>query len=107
MVAKKSQNGCHSVKSLRLLLGVFATIVLLYVASFLVVFDLAESAVSWDEENYGTHQVAIGPKPRTAFAHPSHWNIAYETRQWPFWVYRPLCELWLRAKGYVPPAEWR
>ena len=79
----------------------------MYVASFFVVFDLGDTAVSWDEESYLGRQVAIGPHPREVFCRPSHWGTCYDTGQWPFRLYRPLCEVWLRLKGFAPPVEWR
>lgn len=79
----------------------------LYIASFLVVFDLGRAAPDWDEEYSPQGEVALGPRPRAVFARPSHWNVAYEASQWPFQLYRPLCAIWLRLSGYSLPAEWR
>jgi hypothetical protein len=79
----------------------------LYVVSFVVVFDVTRAASSWDEDNVGNEPVAIGPRPRACFDPPTHWDVAYETSQWSFVVYRPLCEIWLWIGGYAPPCEWR
>lgn len=98
---------CRQKKLVVVAAGILCAAILLYLVSFLVVFDLGETAFSWDEDNYGNRQVAIGPRPRAFFDGPTHWGTAYDPSQWSFGVYRPLCEVWLRVKGLAPPAEWR
>jgi hypothetical protein len=84
-----------------------AVIMVLYGLSFLVIFDITKPARSWDEDNFSGQEVALGPRPRAIFEGPSHWGTAYDERQWPFRIYRPLCRVWVRMMGYAPPIEWR
>lgn len=79
----------------------------IYIISFVIIFDLSTPAFDWDEENYKDRSVALGPRPRWVFLRPYQWDVAYDPGQWPFVVYRPLCQMWLRSHGYAPPVEWR
>jgi hypothetical protein len=120
MVERKTQDHGHSCRVSRgrtadstignmarrmplILLG----LALLYFVSFLIIFNVTEAAYSWDEDNYGNRQVAIGPRPREIFDRPTHWDTAFETGQWTFRIYRPLCEIWLKVFGFALPCEWR
>jgi len=94
-------------KVLFVLACTLSAIFFVYLASFPIVFNLRETAFSWGEENYGNREVAIGPRPRVLFDRPTHWGTAYDPGQWSFRVYRPLCQIWLRWKGYAPPVQWR
>jgi hypothetical protein len=87
--------------------SLIAVLLSLYPISFLVVFDLQDTAYCWDEENFGSQQVAVGPRPRWVFDKPRCEGILYSPKQWSFTVYRPLCILWLKLNGYAVPYEWR
>jgi hypothetical protein len=63
---------------------VFAAVIGLYLLLPLVVFDFSSVATPWDEENFGSQQVAMT-----------------------FVVWKPLCIAYDKAHGYALPAEWR
>jgi len=89
-----------------------AASVAIYLASALVVFDFGSVAVPYDEDNFGNQQVAIGPQPRSWVPRAVHGydmpgGFDYAPEGWPFIVWKPLCIVFVRAKGYALPAEWR
>lgn len=84
----------------------------LYVLLPLVVFDFTSAAVPHDEENFGTQEVAIGPKPRwwvpkAAYDLDVPGGFSYDPSGWPFVVWKPICVAFLKFKGYALPVEWR
>jgi hypothetical protein len=90
----------------------FAVVAALYVLLPFVLFDFSSVAVPYDEENFGSQQVAIGPKPRWWIPRAArHLDIPggfdYEPSGWTFVVWKPLCIAFDRAHGYALPAEWR
>jgi hypothetical protein len=91
---------------------VVAVVAALYVLLPLAVFDFSSVAVPYDEENFGSQQVAIGPRPRWWVPGAArHLDIPggfdYEPSGWAFVVWKPLCVAFDRAHGYALPAEWR
>jgi hypothetical protein len=99
-------------KRLKQIGAVFAVITTLYVLLPLVVFDFSSIAVPYDEENFGSQQVAIGPRPRSWVPGAArHLDIPggfdYASSSWTFVVWKPLCVAFDRAHGYALPAEWR
>ena len=91
---------------------VFGVSVAVYFLLALVVFDFSSVAVPYDEENFGSQQVAIGPKPRWWVPGAArHLDIPggfdYEPSGWTFVVWKPLCIAFDRLHGYALPAEWR
>jgi len=89
-----------------------AVIAALYVVLPLVIFDFTSIAVPYDEENFGSQQVAIGPEPRwwvpkAAYDFDVPGGFGYDPSGWPFVVWKPLCVAFVRGKGYALPAEWR
>jgi hypothetical protein len=89
-----------------------AVICSLYLLLPLAVFDFRSVAVPYNEEYYGTQEVAIGPKPYR-WVPKAAWKLdipggpSYDASSWPFAVWKPVCLAVLKAKGYTPPAEWR
>ena len=84
----------------------------LYLALSLVVFDFTSIAVPFDGDNFGNQPVALGPKPRWWIPKAAHdfdvpGGFGYAPSGWPFVLWKPLCVVFLRAKGYALPAEWR
>lgn len=61
-----------------------------YLAAFLVVFDLRSTAQNIDREE------AIGPRPRAFVCAPRNFYSANEPV---FVVFRPLCVAWLAIDG--------
>ena len=89
-----------------------ALIAAIYLVPALVVFDFTSIAGSNDEDNFDGQPVAIGPKPRWWVPRAAHdydipGGFGYAPDGWPFVVWKPVCLLFLKAKGYVPPKEWR
>jgi len=78
----------------------------------LAVFDFSSIAVPYDEENHAGKKVAIGPRPRwwVPFA-ARHIDLPggadYSPDGWTFQIWKPICVMFCRAKGYELPAEWR
>lgn len=84
----------------------------LYLFLPLLIFDFTSLAYSSDEEYHASGPVAIGPRPywwvpRAAWKLDIPGGFSYNTSGWPFVVWRPLCLVFLKLKGYVPPREWR
>jgi hypothetical protein len=84
----------------------------LYLVLPLVVFDFTSIAVPYDEENFGSLQVAIGPKPwswvpKAAYDFDVPGGFGYDPGAWPFVVWKPICVVFVKSKGYALPAEWR
>jgi hypothetical protein len=98
-----------TLKKLGVTLGVIAS---LYLLLPLVVFDFTSVAVPFDEDNFGTQQVAIGPKPQwwipnAAYDFDVPGGFGYDPGGWPFVVWKPFCVAFVRIRGYALPAEWR
>jgi hypothetical protein len=90
----------------------FGLIGCLYVVIPLAVFDFTSAARPYDEDYDGVREVAIGPKPygwvpRAAWKLDIPGGFSYDASGWPFVVWKPLCLVFLTAKGYAPPAAWR
>jgi hypothetical protein len=86
--------------------------VALYVLLPVLIFDFSSVAVPYDEENFGSQQVAIGPRPRwwvpgTARHLDIPGGFDYEPSGWTFVVWKPLCIAFDSAHGYALPAGWR
>jgi hypothetical protein len=84
----------------------------LYLLLPFLVFDFSSVAVPYDEENFGSQEVAIGPRPRWWISGAAHnldipGGYDYEPGGWPFVVWKPLCIAFVRSKGYALPAAWR
>jgi hypothetical protein len=99
----------NHLKKMGTAIAVMAT---LYLLMPVLLFDFSSVAVPCDEENFGTHQVAIGPKPRWWVPGAArHLDIPggfdYEPSGWTFVLWKPLCIVFDRAHGYAPPAQWR
>ena len=99
-------------KRLKKVAVVCAIIIGLYLVLPLVIFDFSSVATPYDEENFGSQKVAIGPKPRWWVPGVArHLDIPggfdYEASGWTFVVWKPLCVAFDRAHGYALPAEWR
>lgn len=86
---------------------VLSALVVVYFAGALCVFDFFDAAYPDDEDSFNGVRVAFGPRPREFFCKPSWEGVAYNGREWPFLVYRPVCAIWRSHKGYATPAEWR
>jgi hypothetical protein len=89
-----------------------AVVVGIYILLPLVIFDFSAVATPYDEENFGSQQVAIGPKPwwwvpRAARHLDIPGGFDYDPSGWPFVVWKPLCVAYDKAHGYALPAEWR
>ena len=69
---------------------------------FFVIFDLTTPAYKFDEEYNGSLRVAIGPRPRYFFCSPTY-DIHYDGREWPFFVFKHMCFLWRKLAGYASP----
>ncbi len=83
-----------------------------YIFGFVLVFDLSSVATPTDEDNHNGRTVAIGPRPRSwvpwaysDFDIPG--DFGYSADKWPFQVWKPLCLVYLKIRGYERPAEWR
>jgi hypothetical protein len=99
-------------KSLKRVGVFFAVIIGLYIVLPFVIFDFSSVAVPYDEENFGSQQVAIGPRPRSWIPHAArHLDIPggfdYEPTAWPFVVWKPVCVAFDKAHGYALPRRWR
>jgi hypothetical protein len=89
-----------------------AAVIGLYLLLPLIVFDFTSVAVPFDEENFGSQQVAIGPKPYWWVPKAAHdfdvpGGFGYHSSGWPFVVWKPLCVAFVKAKGYALPGPWR
>ncbi len=89
-----------------------AVLVALYMLLPFLVFDFTELANPYDEENFGSQQVAIGPKPRWWIPKAARkldipGGYSYDPSGWPFVLWKPLCVAFVKSKGYALPAEWR
>ncbi len=89
-----------------------ALLVAVYGLLPLAIFDFTSVAVPYDEENYGSQEVAIGPRPYWWVPYAAHdfdlpGGYDYSPEGWPFVVWKPLCVAFVKAKGYALPAEWR
>ena len=89
-----------------------AVLAALWLVLPVVVFDFSSVAVPFDEENFGTQQVAIGPRPRwwipkAAYDFDVPGGFGYDPSGWPFVVWKPVCVAFVKTKGYALPAEWR
>jgi hypothetical protein len=78
----------------------------------LAVFDFSSTAFPYDEDNFDSRQVAIGPLPREwvpgamrGFDIPG--GPDYSPDSWPFVLWKPICEIYCRAKGFALPCKWR
>src|SRR4051812_15304844 len=73
---------------------VIAVTLALYLVLPFIVFDFSSVAAPWDEENFGSQQVAIGPRPRWWVPGAArHWDFPggfdYEPDGWVFVVWKP------------------
>ena len=90
-----------------------AVICSLYCVLPLALFDFTEVAVPRDEESFGNQHVGLGPLPRPWFARFTAADLdipggyGYDADGWAFVVWKPLCILCLKSRGYALPAEWR
>ena len=90
----------------------FGLLAAAYLLLPLAIFDFTEQAWAFDEDHFNGRQVAIGPRPR--FFVPGavrSWDIPggpdYSQDAWPFRVWKPVCVVHCRAKGYELPGSWR
>ncbi len=95
-------------KWLKFLLLALGAYLLLPVA----IFDFSSIAVPYDEENHAGKSVAIGPRPRSWVPFAAHdidipGGADYSPDGWTFLLWKPICVVYCRAKGYELPAEWR
>lgn len=96
-----AQNSRGKIRRLRLLVALSVPVLGgAYLAGGLILFDLSSPAYAFDEETRNGRPVAIGPSPRGVFFRPTRYNIHFAGDEWPFAVYRPLCWLWCRARGF-------
>jgi hypothetical protein len=79
----------------------------LYVTSFIMIFDITRTGYSADEETYQGKAVAEGPTPRSIFCSYYGDSGGFSGAEWPFEVYAPLCLVWLHVVGYAPASHWR
>ena len=94
-------------KTLRVVLFGLLIAVVSYLVAFALVFDTSRMAFSWHEDNTeGGQPVAFGPRPRWIFCRETPIG-RYDGSEWVFVVFRPLCEIHAKQKGYALPAEWR
>jgi hypothetical protein len=77
----------------------------IYLLSAAVVFDFTTTA--WDfcqEYDEDRRLVAHGPYPSVRLCRPRSYDIpggaSWSGTEWAFSVYRPVCVLWLKMKGY-------
>lgn len=89
-----------------------AFILAAYLILPLAIFDFTERASPFDEETFAGRLVAIGPRPRSWVPGATHgYDIPggpdYDAKSWPFVVWKPVCLIYLKAKGFAPPAGWR
>ena len=81
---------------------------LAYLIAAVFVFDFRTIAGTPDEDTFNGREVAIGPRPRLIFCHPSAQDgVNFSPRQWPFRVFAPVCLVWRKVTGFAPPAELR
>ena len=90
----------------------FGLLAAAYLLLPLAIFDFTEYAWPFDEEHFEGRLVAIGPRPR--FLVPGavrSWDIPggpdYSQDAWPFRVWKPVCVVYCRARGYELPDSWR
>jgi hypothetical protein len=89
-------------------------LVLLCVYSLLplVIFDFTSVASPFDEETFAGRDVAIGPRPRW-WVPKAAWKLdvpggfSYDASGWAFAVWKPLCVMFVKSKGYALPYAWR
>jgi len=89
-----------------------AVLVCAYIVLPLVIFDFTSVAVPFDEENFGSQAVSIGPRPWWWVPGAAHdfdvpGGFGYDTSGWPFVLWRPLCEVFVLARGDALPSQWR
>jgi hypothetical protein len=77
----------------------------LYLLSALVVFDFRSTAADFCQEYDDQRRpVAHGPEPRIILCRPHLYDFpggaSWDGSEWAFTVYRPICSVWLRLKGY-------
>ena len=82
-----------------------------YILSFFVVFVVWEPAYKFDEE-YNDYRgqyrsVALGPRPTYWLCTPSYHGVFYHGEEWPFRLYRPLCNIWIDLNGYAPSMKYQ
>ena len=99
-------------KALRQLGVGVAALAGLYLLLPLIVFEFTSTAVPHDEDNFGTQQVAIGPRPRwwipkASYDYDLPGGFGYDPGGWPFVVWKPMCVAFVKIKGYALPAQWR
>ena len=90
-----------AVKMLKLT-GVVAAI---YLVSAFIAFDMSKPAIVYDEEIRNGREVALGPRPRSWACKPTHHDVAYGGREWPFRVYLPVCGIWRLVRGFEAPTD--
>lgn len=88
-------------------IAVVIVVIGLYAIFPLILFDWKEPAEPFDEETFAGKPVAFGPRPYWYFCTPSYANWFYDGSEWPFIVYRPICEVWLRLNKMEKPHQWR
>jgi len=84
----------------------------LYLLLAAIVFDFTSMAHPYDEENFGGQTVAIGPKPRSWIPGATRsidipGGADYDESAWPFVVWKPLCVVYVKARGHALPSGWR
>ena len=89
-----------------------AIVVCLYLLLPLAIFDSTSVAVPYDEENFETQEVAIGPRPWWWVPWAAHGcdlpgGFDYDPSGWPFVLWKPLCVAFVKTKGYALPCERR
>jgi hypothetical protein len=82
-----------------ILLGVLAA----YVLGAVITFDFSHNACPLEENYYPNGRIVIlGPKPRGVFCRPALGEVHYNGTEWPFAIYRPVCQFWKnREKNYL------
>lgn len=92
--------------------SILIRLLVIYIAGSLVVFDFFSTAAPFDEDTHNGKSVAIGPKPRSWVPRVSSdfdipGGVGYSPENWPFVVWKPVCLIYLKIKGYEKPAQWR
>ncbi|HTH46658.1 MAG TPA: hypothetical protein VMB21_04040, partial [Candidatus Limnocylindria bacterium] len=71
------------------------------------IFDLSKAAFPYDEDNFGSQEVAIGPCPRSVFFRPTWHEATWIGDELVFQVFAPICAVWRHQHEFAAPARWR
>ena len=87
------------------LLGVLGLIVF-YILGAVVTFDFSHNAYPLNEKYYPNGRIEVlGPIPRGALCSPVLGDVHYKGSEWPFLLYRPLCQFWKSKEEGLPLAN--